>query len=204
MSSQKRDKSDQSCKCADVKFSGLGGEFGLPKTPQWRDQNEIRRQSDCSTDSMVGAWDVTKGTPDYRRVCALKQAQVSQQKRHEKVILAWDLSNWANATFLLCKAERTTAPSREWRSQQPTGLGPSQAAKSQHHQKAWDDSRGNGWAQHSKALGNSSFGESCPKLASALSQPHAELWWSLKHSIYVVLIRGKILKKKKKSVFPLW
>lgn len=84
MSSQKRDKSDQSCKCADVKFSGLGGEFGLPKTPQWRDQNEIRSQSDCSTDRVVGAWDVTKSIPDYRGVCAFRQVQVSQQKKTRK------------------------------------------------------------------------------------------------------------------------
>lgn len=124
MSSQKRDKSDQSCKCADVKFSGLGGEFGLPKTPQWRDQNEIRSQSGCSTDSMVGAWEVIKGTPHYRGVCALSQAQVPQQKRQEKVALAWDLRNQANATFLLCKPERTTAHSRERRSQKPQDWGP--------------------------------------------------------------------------------
>lgn len=160
MSSQKRDKSDQSCKCADVKFSGLGGEFGLPKTPQWRDQNEIRSQSDCSTDSTVGAWDVAKGTSDYSGVCALRQAQVSQQKRQEKVILAWDLSNWANATFLLCKPERTTAHSRELRSQQPTGLG-LQSHSINKKQVVIAEEMGE---HNSKALGNSSFGENGPQI----------------------------------------
>lgn len=194
MSSQKRDKSDQSCKCADVKFSGLGGEFGLPKTPQWRDQNEIRSQSDCSTDSMVGAWDAAKGTPDYSGVCALGQAQVSQQKRQEKVILAWDLSNQANATFLLCKPERTTAHPRELRSQQPMGLGPSQAAKSQHQQKASDDSRENGWALQQSTRQFQFWRELSPNWQQHCPRHKLSCDEVLKHSIYVALIRGKILK----------
>lgn len=144
MSSQKRDKSDQSCKCADVKFSGLGGEFGLPKTPQWRDQNEIRSQSGCSTDSMVGAWDVTKGTPAYSGVRALSQAQVSQAKKTRKshpCMRSQELGKWHIPALQTRKDHSSLQGMKVWAT---TGLGSSQAAKSRHQQKARGDSRGNG------------------------------------------------------------
>lgn len=146
MSSQKRDKSDQSCKCADVKFSGLGGEFGLPKTPQWRDQNEIRSQSDCSTDRVVGAWDVTKSIPDYRGVCAFRQVQVSQQKKTRKRHPCMRSQQPGKCHIPALQTRKDHSSLQGMKVSATHGARPSQAAKSQHQQKARGDGRGYGRA----------------------------------------------------------